>query len=267
MNLPKAPVHYFDPNAVTDFTCTAGHLAELTRKAEPYCFIRYGDGEVASILGHRGKNCDGTPFGQAGLREGLVRTLEEIGDRYPDNRQVQVGLHRTWHQERWQWWLANRHLVDRIRWTLVLQLQDGLYDGSTLEYLRAFRDFDGERMMFGPEWCRGLARKLGAGFLPVHPTHAQRDHDRVLDFLLDDPLGYDMPVALIGVAGMAAKSMLWDVWKARPHWCVLDFGHIADALAGRWSVRKYLRRNRGGIREIIRRDYREFHFDKLIGAK
>ena len=59
------------------------YFQDMLEKKIPFSFVRYGDGEFASILGYPGQNCDGVAYTSA-LQSALLQTLKypHIYDNY-----------------------------------------------------------------------------------------------------------------------------------------------------------------------------------------
>ena len=128
-----AKVIEYDPEEVLDRTVDAAMLASWVRSETPFCHLRYGDGEFHSLLGRKGRNCDGHDYMSDTMGKELAETLREVGGLFPHNEHIPVGLHITWNQENIQRWVASEGLTDRIRWVNNIILQTGLEDLSTLD--------------------------------------------------------------------------------------------------------------------------------------
>jgi hypothetical protein len=254
----------YDPLKVIDFSVTADTLTEHIVQRKPCCRLRYGDGEWLSILGTgKRRNCDGHAYLTDTMGNELGQALVAIGQRHPDNRDFYVGLHRTWHQERIQQWVADHGLVDTVRWTSNLLLEPGLDDEtlSTRRFLRAVRDYPGLTLLVtNAAVCLRLSRGLRAETVVAPAVNAYNEIDsleeRCAEWLFDElsKAHRSLPPLVLVSMGIPAEALIWRLYCRFPRALYFDTGHLLAAIAGQ-RIRRYLRANRRGIQQLIAEKY------------
>lgn len=252
-------IYSYDPGEVLDRTVHVETFTEHIRACEPFCHLRYGDGEWLSVLGDAGKNCDRHPYHAETMGKELADALVDVGKLHPDNQQIYVGLHCTWHQDRIQPWIAKRGLVDTVRWIGNIELYCGLASLRTLEFLKAVRDYQGDVVLVANADLGSIADGLDSRHVVIPKVNCYAEIDRIEQECVSylraaTDSGY--PTIYLVSASMAAEALIWRLWRRAPGNIFIDTGHIFDAMAGiKSGLRKYLRTNQQGIMEVIKERY------------
>lgn len=249
-----AEIHHYDPDEVIDWAFDADTLTRHVCNGAPCCRLRYGDGEWLSILGtSRRSNCDRHRFYTSTMGAELGRVLEEVRDLHPDNDHIYVGLHKTWHQERIQRWAKEHGLLGKVHFTSNLVLEPGLLTLATLRFVEAVRRSSLDRVLVGNEHLAPVAHGLRAQHVICPERNA---YNTIAAIECDCRARCDgKPVIFLVSMGMAAEALIWRLYRHRPDCVLIDTGHVFDAMAGR-RTRKHLRRNRGGVMDLINEHYR-----------
>jgi len=213
----------------------AGDLDALRRMTawlaagEPFCHVRYADGEFASILGAAGANCDGQPYLPDTLGVELAVTLARIAVR---ERGTRVLVGGDWRRpvEAWDW-LTVRHLHRSVPWCPSQVFVNGIMSGDSRAFLRALHALPGRRYLVangatGPAVASGLDATVvevpARGAYPAGTAHAGAFLGRVL--APGDVVLY--------AAGLGCKPTAWRLFVACPGTSHVDVGCFLDAAAG-----------------------------------
>ena len=202
------------------------------REGDPFTLARYGDGEWSSILGHRGKNCDGVVYSDR-LCAALQKTLFDKKDYDYGMLAIAMRLFRnsiqTFHAKNNldMTWVEATFLVAANRHGRLAPLIDGLKT---------------RRLLYvGPKHLREIGNILPVDtFIEVHPTGSFENWENTVREVLYNKNRGDF----VGISsGPAAKVMIHALFDhiGDTH-SIMDFGSIWDGYVGVPS-RKYMRRN------------------------
>jgi len=257
----------YDPETILDRKVNAGTFASHVAKQEPFCHLRYGDGEFVSALnlGRKIKkisNCDGHRYYSDTMGVELKQVLHEVAERFPLNSNIYVGLHCTWHQQYIQPWIVENRLMNFIHWVGNIELQVGLANLSTLRLFEAIKNHSGPTILIGNDSLAPAARALRATLIEIPRKNCWHKASEIVEQAQNDIHACDVHNAdafpiVMASASMASEPILWRLRKWRPVGIYLDTGHIFDAIVSRPS-RGYTRSNKDGINDIIKQHYQPF---------
>lgn len=190
------------------------------QRGETFSLVRYGDGELACMLGAVGKNTDGCDYSrQLGddLRYSLTRTE---GDFYYGMQRVLPGDVVKFRKVRpaGRPWLDSevfgRALLDGELYPLIQQLK-----GMTTTIV-------GNQHHAKMAWLLGSFRHV---LTPECNTYTEKD--RLIDYLLDH---CQRPAVYLFSCGMTAKVMIAQLHGrlGEKSW-LIDVGHLWDVFCGR----------------------------------
>jgi len=246
----------YNPEDLLDRSIDVDTFTKHVCYHEPFCHLRYGDGEFVSALGlRRGTNCDRHGYFTQTMGLELRQTLKDVAALYPDNRRIYVGLHCTWHQKHIQPWIVKHKMQNRVRWIGNIALQEGLISLATLQLLEAIRDYpsNGEVVLVANENLSAIAAGLQAKHIVIPAKNCYLEIDRIEKECRCD-LHWDLPTIYLVSASMAAEPLIWRLYRQAPHNIYLDTGHIFDAMVGR-KIRGYTRKNNNGVMDVINEHY------------
>lgn len=223
----------------------AGDLDALRRltywltSGEPFCHVRYADGELKSILGTEGKNTDGQPYLSATVGQELHRSLlalEEVGDK----SHLLVGGD-------WSGDPARRQYLERffdLPWCPSQIFVNGIVGLHTLRFLEAVRAFKGYKLLISNRLVSQVAPALGAQCLSVAMAEASNDLPWIERQLYRLMAGDESPsdkspsdksnsgTLVLYCAGLAYKPLLVQMWRSFPSSTQIDIGCLFDGAVG-----------------------------------
>ena len=235
-------------DAVVDPDTFARHL----RIREPFAYLRYGDGEWFSILGHLGRNDDGHDFFPETLGTELKWTFEYAAGLWPRNSRFYMGLHGRHGiilEDAIRRYLIENGIAYRIHWVGDNLFARGVRDFSTLRFLEAVKDFSGPKTLVGNRSLSPVAAGLGCRHVVIPRIDCHREMDRIYR-----ESRFTGPGLLICCAGMASEGLICKVHEQNPAGSYVDCGSIFDSLVGRLT-RNYTQRNWNGILDVLLEHY------------
>lgn len=234
---------------------------DLIRKEEPFTFIRYGDGEWASVVGKKTKNCDGHNLRIPQMRRQIIRSIVDVPPDEPN-------YYRTvWMDGNCQPVenLANRWIPNRapdVTWYNALAIHFANISGHNYPYFEAMRNLKMNIVVIGPQHLRGI-KKAGCfgyhSFVQVPYRTAYNARDRIINQALE----FKPPVFYSIHAGPPAPAFAWLLWRERGDTCIIaDLGSILDGYGhkkfggkgGGALTRKFWRER--ATRQILQRNLR-----------
>lgn len=233
-------------------------MVQITRwlqKREPFCLMRYGDGEFWTATGHPGGgkcNADGNSYDIPGLREAVKSALLGVAARYPNWGNVLVG--GSWGAHPSFLELLKQHdLFRRIPWTGANPPISCIGTGETMPFLKALADDPRRKVLVCKESVRPCCGFMNAMWVRTPDVDTWLEKERIQSEV-GEAIGAD-GIALYA-AGQAARPLAWQGFDSIPGTTHMDIGHIFDAACGNevhswlWPVEKA----RGNSRWVIFRD-------------
>ena len=113
-----------------------------------------------------------------------------------------------------------------------------------------------------------VADMLRAFFVEIPNRNAYTSVDTTADMcqrlcLMKAASGPYPRTLVLASAGIPCECLLWRLWKlANGNAMLIDTGHILDMLVGR-KTRRYTRRNKGGVMDLIR----DVYLPELTGSR
>jgi hypothetical protein len=192
---------------------------------KPVSFARYGDGEWAAILGHKGANCDGheySPLLGSALRVCLYRKKGYVYGMQPyavKNMGREIAGY-----------IKRNNLV--ISWHNASVFHDANIDGQLSPFVRALRNK--KCVVVGPDYMRGLDKQVVrySDFIEVPRVNCFDAYDSIFAQLLKVANSSSGNVFLFS-ASMASNvfiHQLYDQFGAA-NW-FLDIGSLWDVYLG-----------------------------------
>ncbi len=214
-----------------------GHLEALARLCEwledgqPFCHIRFSDGELNPIAETPGPGWDGNRSVSVELRDGLRVVLHTIADQHPDHGRLLVGGDWSGDQRHRQY-LAERDLLRRIPWVPSSVFVDGVMSGAVLRWLQGLRTYPGQVVLVGCGGIRTAAAFMHATFIEVPGVDAWLSTDSTLAWIRAQ-LPTDRRALVIFCAGQSSKAWAWEIWTGSNRTVsVVDMGHFFDLACG-----------------------------------
>jgi hypothetical protein len=211
-------------------------LAELQQwlaTDQPFCHLRYGDGEFNSILGTRGRNSDQHEFFGRTLGKRLLQVLIDAA-RWRGAGLVRIG---GWWDDRFVDLLEQHDLRHTVPWCSAGALYYGIEDLSVLQFLHALRESPRPKVLVGSRRISRAARWLGAKHVPVPLVNCWLRYGQTLEHCLAS--GNEQTLFIFS-AGMMSCVLGWELWQRWPESQQIDVGHIFDACLG-YRVRAYMK--------------------------
>ena len=229
---------------------SAAFLAEKVRRAEPFFFVRYGDGALECIYRQRGMTCDreeySKPLGEALLNSwcALMMDPERVyvgdwlsasfdaaseGSRYADLYSALMGEDRP----------------NFLHFEALLLMRES---AALVDFYRVVKADSRRKLFMGPAGNAGAARLLGAEFLEV----PMRGLFTCADALSEELIGREFDVLLYG-AGMAGNVCAVRCWEKFPDRTYVNLGSAMDPLFRGRTRRQQLSRDRARLlfRELL----------------
>jgi len=200
------------------------------KERRPFSFVRYGDGEFASIFGQQGSNCDGVKYTHE-LQFALTETL-----RYPHlNDNYHYGILaialRTMRQQIEKFVRANNL---ELVWTEATFLVAANRTGKLAEFLGVMRQCP--IIYVAPDYLRKVTTVPGLK-IKQFITVPERGAFEQRYFIADKILEHANKSNFIGLScGPATKWLIWSLFPeiGQTH-TLFDFGSIFDGYVGRLS--------------------------------
>ena len=247
---PAEPVpEALTPRRLVDRRVTVDTFTEHLKRGEPFSHPRYGDSEWLSMLGAPGTTRGGHDYFPETTGRELRASLDYVADRYPNNRNLYVGLIASWSEPDLQAYLLNRGLTDRVRWVRCVLFQDGLRDLSTKRFLEAAKEFPGPKYLVANRWLAPIAHGLGCR----HVTIPERNCYWTID-ATEKACRFAGRGLVIFCASFASECLIRRLHRRNPSGTYVDCGHVFDAMAGR-ITRPHTKRNVDGILELLEEHY------------
>jgi hypothetical protein len=208
------------------------HYIDLINQGKPFTLVRYGDGEWLSILGDKGRNCDGIKYTPL-LQEELIRCLTEKKSYYYTLLKIAVTTQGS---------AINDFIVKnniRVNWMEGTVFVAANRHGRLAPFIEALR---GRRILYvGPKHLSSIGRKVFPikQFLEISSKDAFQFRKDIRNKIIEIADDYDF----IGFsAGPAAKIIIHDLYDiiGRDK-TMFDFGSLWDGYTGVYS-RLYMQR-------------------------
>jgi hypothetical protein len=222
------------PSKTPSADASAAILIDYLKRAEPFFFVRYGDGALECIYDGDGRTCDGeiyTPeLGRALLdtwaRLASAETKVFAGDWQSASFGNGSGNNRE--AERWEA-LAIGARVEWIHFETLLLMRES---ASLVELYRTIRHDRRRKIYIGPEKNAGAARFLQARHMVTPMIPNLYDKLEPLGRALDAFEPFE--VVLYG-AGMAGNVLAVDSWEKHRDRTYISLGSALDPLFGHKS--------------------------------
>jgi hypothetical protein len=228
-------------------------MTSWLKAGEPFCHVRFGDGEFWSILGREGPNADGQEHLGATLGKELAATLFLIESMHTlkQNGHTLVGGYWDWPVKAKDW-LVKTGLLDKLPWVPIQCFVCGVEDGGTLAFLEALRARPGKKYLVANGSVGKVAPALGAIHVPITlPRNKEREIRGEIGVVKQVPGAYgpgayeDMPHverflrsqlkpgdAVIWCGGLGCKPTLYRLFVDCPGTTHIDMGCIFDLAVG-----------------------------------
>ena len=224
---------------------------------EPFAFVRYGDADWSTITQHQQQAEFGGSIHQLdlpGLRDGMMQSIAEAPDTDSYILATRTGVRKAGTIQYFAWlqWLQ-AHRLGMIDWHDCNVFALAARDGKLWPLVEAVRGVDVPRVVVGPDWMR----KIGSSVFPIDYFITIPKYDCWLEFerILGNCLDIPGPVLYSISAGVAAKSLAWNLYQHRSNGWILDLGSLWDPFAGvvsrsyhRPITRDIIKSNLGGGR-------------------
>jgi hypothetical protein len=193
-------------------------MTEMLMRKEPFCFVKFGDGELECISGSTWRNCDGQQYSPE-LKSALIEAYGFIYD-------LPNAIMTLWCPDRLRQKaseslnLNGRYFADID--TLLLHDETERLAGFYAALIR-----DGRKKVFvGPRQMHRATALLGcARHIEVPRPNAFSAYQRVLDEILAEAAE-----VYLFCAGLASKVWIADLLKANPAATCIDLGSALDPL-------------------------------------
>jgi hypothetical protein len=240
---------------IIDSAVTADTFAGHLSNGEPFAYLRYGDGEWLSILGHAGRNADDHDFLPETLGRELQRTFAYAAGLGPRNQRFYMGLHAILYQDAIRRYLIEHDIAYRIHWVCDNLFALGYFDMSTYRFLAAVKAFAGPKILIGNESLAPVAEGLGCRHVVIPLVDCYREIDEIYQQCCFTGSGL-----LISCASMSSECVSCRLHEQNPDGSYVDCGHIFDALVGRFT-RNYTQGNWDGINDFLNEHYAPLIFE------
>ncbi len=233
-------------------------------KAEPFCHVRYADGEFWSILGRVGPNADGQEHLPGTLGKDLQLTLRQIADYYVNWQRASGPEFNVLVGGCWGWptgakqWLIDNHLLESIPWCPIQCFVDGILGGHTMRFLQELRNMTIRNVrqlyLVANDDVGRLAPSMGAKHVSIHlPRRKREECVSPVEIKTPNTPGWygmesayaDMPRVhaylrqtldpgdvVIWCAGLGCKPTLWCLFRECEGTTHIDCGCLFDGAAG-----------------------------------
>lgn len=216
---------------------TVGQLVHRLNSEPDFSFARYGDGTFMSLNGMEGVNCDGaaTTIKQAEELERSIRD-ETIAHGLGDLA-LSVGK-----ADEWLW----RKQI-KLRWLDANVLNTATQKGLLSPFIKWLR---GQKIvMLGPPHLVGFPAFAVAQFIPVHPTAAFEQRQR-LESLAERAIMEQKATTVLISAGPCAPGLVSRLHRSDRALHVLDVGSIWDPFVGVFSRRWQQKSSWGRLKQL-----------------
>jgi hypothetical protein len=209
------------------------YLRECIEKQIPVSFSKYGDGEVACMLGKWGANCDGDPYTakkSEALRNAYVYMINEAPNAY-------IG---KWHHSNETHFLESL-ARQPIQWAKYhSMLFDRHDDEKKAELIKTIHRSNTKKIIV----CNRNMSKAQQLLRADHIVYVdfQNWFDTSFDRVLNEVKSHmkqDENHIVITCAGMGSKVLIAELTKAFPKGIYLDYGSALDLICTGRSTREY----------------------------
>jgi hypothetical protein len=252
MNRPSRKV-VFDMDAVFErHGITAARIAEIVRSGEPLCLTRWGDGELLSMFGSRGRNYSQRFYPDTCGVE-LGRIVKEMANER--QRHLYFGISPYFADIFTRKWLKKNHYDVRLKLINAFIFQNGIWDFTTLDFCKAVAEHDGPKLFLGPRHLIPAAKRFGAPQIVV-PRRSAYVYVDQLERQCLNVVGNADKVLVVLACGMTANALIWRMRKVNPLCQYIDIGHVLDPVYDEKRSRRYIAHNYNGIKDVMRSVYK-----------
>ena len=202
-------------------------LTAMVRAAEPFFFVRVGDGAIECLRGCHGRTCDGEPYGEqlAVAVHEVIAGLKAMGSAvlWGDWVTATAGSPPKYVSD-WQ------DLVDAGSRTLLNYEALLLMRRSPelLGFYRAVKADKRRKVYIGSKRHDGAGELLGATVLPLPPIGGVLYARNLIDLFLS----YCQPDVVLFGGGMGCLVPVVDYWRSRAGVTCIHLGSALDPLWG-----------------------------------